>query len=226
MSPWLTASVIARRATGSCTLLITCQLLDPTEFAASTVASGTALMPSATIFVVTGTANTTAAAIAVNRLVPNSARNGTRYTNGGIVCPASSTGRIQVSIRRFRPAHTPSTSPTATTTTVASNVDAKVTMLSCHTPVATSTPQHTAAGTAPRQPPRTAASATTTTVTSHHGEPVSSASSGLSRPFVTASRTPYVKPPKTSWIQVVTSDATAAIHEPMPTWDGNSAAHT
>ena len=50
---------MARRATGSCTLLITCQLLEPTEFAASTVATGTALMPSATILVVTGTANTT-----------------------------------------------------------------------------------------------------------------------------------------------------------------------
>src|SRR5262249_54091302 len=162
---------------------------DPTELAASTVATGTALMPSATILVVTGTAYTTAAAIAVNRLVPNSARNGTRYTNGGMVCPASSTGRIQVATRPVRPAQTPSARPAATTRTVASSVDASVIMLSCHTPVATSSPRHTAAGRAPRQPPRRSASATTTTATSHHGDPVSSASSGLSRPFVTASRT-------------------------------------
>src|SRR3954462_12666094 len=143
MRPWLTASVIARRATGSCTLLITCQLLDPTEFAASTVATGTARMPSATIFVVTGTANTTAAAIAVNRLVPNRARNGTKYTNGGIVWPASSTGRTQLSTRWFRPVHPPSTTPTATTTTVASSVDASVVIASCQTPVPTSRTRQT-----------------------------------------------------------------------------------
>ena len=57
---------------------MSCQLEDPAAVAASVVTDGTARMPSATIFMATGAANTTAATMAVNRLAPNNARNGTR----------------------------------------------------------------------------------------------------------------------------------------------------
>ena len=43
---------------------------------------------------------------------------------------------------------------------------------------------------------------------------------------MTASRTPYVNPPKTSCTQFVTSVAITAIRDPMFAPDGNSAAHT
>jgi len=55
-----------------------CQVLQPAAVAASTVVSGTARTPSAVILMATGTAYTTAATIAVKRVGPNSARNGTR----------------------------------------------------------------------------------------------------------------------------------------------------
>jgi len=88
------ARVSARTDIGSWTLVIVCQLLDPEATAASTVVSDTPRMPSATILVATGAAYTTAAAIAVNRLAANKARNGTRYTNAGMVWAASRTGRM------------------------------------------------------------------------------------------------------------------------------------
>ena len=72
------ARVSALRAIGSCTFVTSCQVLDPAAVAASTVVGGRPRMPSAMIFMATGAANTTAATIAVNRLAPKSARNGTR----------------------------------------------------------------------------------------------------------------------------------------------------
>ena len=76
--PWLDASTTAALAIGSCTLLIICQAVVPDARAASTDVGDTPRMPSAISLVATGTPNATAATIAVNRLVPNSASAGTR----------------------------------------------------------------------------------------------------------------------------------------------------
>ena len=47
MIVWLTASMIVRRASGSCTLPSTCIRVAPSESAASTELAGTPRMPSA-----------------------------------------------------------------------------------------------------------------------------------------------------------------------------------
>ena len=68
----------------------------------------------------------------VNRDAENNARNGTRYTNDGMVCAASRNGRTILSAVGLRPIHTPTTTPSATTTTVATSTAARVSMVSCH----------------------------------------------------------------------------------------------
>ena len=56
MMVWLTASTMVGRAIGSRTLRSTCQRVEPSAVAASTVAGDTSLMPSAVIRMVAGIA--------------------------------------------------------------------------------------------------------------------------------------------------------------------------
>src|SRR5690349_13204320 len=183
MRPWLAARVSDRFASGSCTFEMICQVLEPDDVAASTTVAGTPRMPSATSLMDTGAANTTAAAIAVNRVGPNRPRNGTRYTNAGITWAASSVGRISRSARSLRPIQTPTTTPSTITTMVATSVDASVTIESCHRPVPSSRPRHTAATTIARTPAIVAVIARMTAQVRYHGESAIRDWSGLSRPY-------------------------------------------
>ena len=74
-----------------------CHRLDPAAVAASMVVGETPRMPSATILMAAGAAKVTAAMIAVNRVGPNSASAGMRYTKGGMICAASRIGRMTAS---------------------------------------------------------------------------------------------------------------------------------
>ena len=53
---WLTDSSSIRRASGSCTFVSTCQRVEPSAVAASTVFASTPRMPSAVIRIAGGTA--------------------------------------------------------------------------------------------------------------------------------------------------------------------------
>src|SRR6476660_1071722 len=156
--PWLVASVRDRTAIGSCTLVITCQVFDPTERAASTVSGETPRIPSAMILIDTGAAYTIAATMPVNRDAENNARNGTRQTNDGMVCAASRNGRTNVSTVELRPIHTPTTTPSATTMTVATSTAARVSIVACHSSSGQRIrPRHTAVMSADQRPPTIAA---------------------------------------------------------------------
>ncbi len=183
-------------------------------------------MPSATSLMTIGAAYTPAATMAVNREAPNSATNGTRYTNGGITWAASSSGRIVWSAPRLRPIHTPTSTPTATTATVATSVAASVVIASCQTPVPSSSARQMADTTAGRRPPSTAASAMITAHISHHGESVSSDSNGLSTALVNPSRRSCVSTDMLACTHCVMSLVTREIRGPMFHSSGNSAAHT
>src|SRR3954467_5885206 len=211
---------------GSCTLEIVCQRPAPEAVAASTVVGDPALIPSGTILMTIGAAYTNAATIAVNRDGPNSATNGTRYTNGGMTCAASSTGRITRSAPRLRPIQTPISTPTTITMTVATSVDASVVIASFHRPVASSSARQIAVTTVARTPPTTTANAMITAHISHHGDSVSSASNGLSTARVKPSRRSLVMTDRLSWIHSVMSLVVREIHGPMFHSIGNSAAHT
>ncbi len=143
-----------------------------------------------------------------------------------MVCAASSTGRITRSAPGLRPIQTPTATPMTMTTAVATSVEARVAMLSCHSPVATSRPRHTAEPIAARIPPSTTESATTTAATSHHGEPVSSDCNGSTSTSVTTSLTPLVMPDRLLCTQSVAVVTPLAMELPTSTSGGNSAAHT
>lgn len=110
--------------------------------------------------------------------------------------------------------------------TVATRLEASVVMLSRHRPVPTISATHAAAVAATRGPPVSAPRATTTAPTSHQGEPVSSASKGLSSRVVTTSRTAPVTPAKPPCAHAVAESAVRAIAAPTPEPAGNCAAHT
>src|SRR4029453_7177925 len=226
MRPWLVASVRPLRAMGSWTLVMIWVRLEPAATAASTVVADTSRIPSAMILIATGAANITAATIAVNRVGPNSARNGTRYTNGGIVWPASRAGRMTRSARRLRPIQTPNSTPRIIVITLATRVDASVPMLSCHSPEATSRPRQIAEMTAARTLPITSDSATMASTTSHQGDSVSRDWRGSISTVVTKSFMPLVTDDRFVWTQSVPVVAAFAILVPMSMPDGNSAAHT
>ncbi len=84
--------------------------------------------------------------------MPNSSTTGTRYENAGIVCIASSTGRITRSTEGRLPAQIPTGMPISSAMMTANRISARVSMLGTHSP---STPMNTkphAASTARRQP--------------------------------------------------------------------------
>src|ERR1044072_9061105 len=197
---------------GSCTLEIVCQRPAPEAVAASTVVGDTPRIPSVTILMTIGAAYTNAATIAVNRDGPNSATNGTRYTNGGMTGAASSTGRMPRSARLLRPIHTPISTPTTITMTVATSVDASVVMESFHRPVASSSARQIAVTTVARRPAITTENAMITAHISHHGDSVSSASSGFRNTRVTQSRRSLVMTDRLSWIHSVMSVVVREIH--------------
>src|SRR5258705_5358905 len=149
-----------------------------------------------------------AATMPVNRDAENSARNGTRYTNDGMVCAASRNGRTNLSAVGLRPIQTPTTTPSATTATVATSTAARVSMVSCHNPIAMIRPRHTAVISAEMRPPMIAAIAVIATKVSHHGELSSSVCSGSSAHAVTTSLMPLVTEAKLVWTQLVTEFAT------------------
>ncbi len=72
------------------------------------------------------------ATMAVNRVGPNSASTGIRYTKAGMVCPASSTGRITRSALLLRAIQTPKTSASTITSSVATSVMLSTIIVSCH----------------------------------------------------------------------------------------------
>ena len=67
-----------------------------------------------------------------------------------MVWAASRAGRISRSARRLRPIQTPTTTPSTITSTVATSVEASVVMLSCHSPVPTSSAEAHRGGDAAR----------------------------------------------------------------------------
>ena len=108
---------------------------------------------------------------------------------------------------------------------VATRVDASVIIESCHRPVATSKPRHTAETTAARTPPIRNDSATITSATRNHGDSASSACSGLINTNVTKSLKPPVISGSESCAHSVTAVAPCRIELPISTSDWNSAAH-
>src|SRR4029078_11515593 len=100
--------------------------------AAQTVSRETPRTPSALILIDTRAEYTIAATMPVNRDAENNARNGTRYTNDGMVCAASRNGRTILSAVGLRPIQTPTTTPRTTTITVATSTAARVSIVSCH----------------------------------------------------------------------------------------------
>src|SRR5262245_13802729 len=133
----------------------------------------------------------------VNRDAENSARNGTRYTNDGIVCAASRNGRTTLSAVGLRPIQTPNTTPSTTTITVATSTAARVSMVSCHSQRGQAiNPRHTTVMSAAQRPPTIAAIAVIAAKVSHHGELSSNVCSGSSATAVTTSLMPLVTPEK------------------------------
>ena len=70
-----------------------------------------------------------AATMPVNRLGPNNATAGIRYTNAGMVCAMSSNGRRAAENRPLRAEAIPRTSPRARVIAVATRTDVRVSML-------------------------------------------------------------------------------------------------
>jgi hypothetical protein len=77
-------------------------------------------------------------------------------------------------------------------------------MLSCQSPLATSSARQAAAMTAARTPPSNSARPTTTALTSHQGDSVSSDWSGFSSTVVVMFFSPSVRPERLLWAQSVT----------------------
>ena len=72
------------------------------------------------------------ATMAVKRVGPNSASTGMRYTNAGIVWPASSSGLMTRSAVLLRAIQTPKTSASTITSRVATSVMFSTTIVSFH----------------------------------------------------------------------------------------------
>ena len=135
----------------------------------------------------------------VNLDAENNARNGTRYTNDGIVCAASRNGRTTLSAVELRPIQTPTTTPRTTTITVATSTAARVSMVACQSCSGQAmSPRHTAVMSADQRPPMIAAIAVIAAKASHHGELASSDCKGSSAAAVTTSLRPLVTGAKTS----------------------------
>ncbi len=109
--------------------------------------------------------------------------------------------------------------------TVATSVDASVIIESCHSPVATRSPRHTAEMIAALTPPIMNDSATITSATRNHGDSASRACSGLINAKVTKSLKPPVSAGSVSCTHSVTAEAPLRMLLPISTSDGNSAAH-
>ena len=89
-----------------------------------------------------GIAKITVAMSAVGTPMPNSSTTGTRYENAGIVCIASSTGRITRSTEGRLPAQIPTGMPISSAMMTANRISARVSMLGTHSP---STPMNSEA---------------------------------------------------------------------------------
>ncbi len=67
--------------------------------------------------------------------MPNNMNSGRKYTNAGMVCIASSTGRMASSTRGRSAAHIPSGSPITTASRTAADISASERMVSSHSPI-------------------------------------------------------------------------------------------
>src|SRR3954467_3657424 len=131
---WFTPSMIDGHACGSCTLLSTCHRPAPIDSAASIVVGGTSRIPSAVRRMPIGIAYAIDATIPGNRPTANSATTGTRYTNAGMTCIASSNGRMAASNRGLRPATIPTGTAIATASTTATSTCVNVSIVSYQMP--------------------------------------------------------------------------------------------
>ncbi|MFC7105315.1 hypothetical protein ACFQQB_35725 [Nonomuraea rubra] len=120
----------------------------------------------------------TEAKIAVNLVVSNSASAGSRYTNAGMVCAASSRGRWTAEYRGERAAATPSSRPMTSVTSTATATVVIVCMVCSHTPSSAIASRQASAVSAGRTPLTHQATVSTASATSHHGAEVSSDSRG------------------------------------------------
>ncbi len=132
-----------------------------------------------------GSAYTTAAAAAGARPTANSATTGIRYTNCGMVCMTSSTGRRIASRRLLPAARMPTAKPSTRVTARAARTWERVFMDGFQTPRTPMAAIASVAVSAVRQVPISQASAATISSAPHQGSAV--------RPSRSGSRTQEVK---------------------------------
>ncbi len=169
MMVWLTPAMIEGRAVGSCTFRSSWPDVQPKARPVSTSSFGTWRMPRLVRRTAGGMAKMMVATTPGTRPSPKSMAAGIRYTNAGMVCMKSSTGRTIRSTVSLRAAQMPSGIPSNRLMSVAAMTSASVATVSVQRPIPTISASAAALNNAKRQWVRHPARPVSSPISNHAG---------------------------------------------------------